>query len=127
MRTNYLFIFMGTILFFSCAKPVSPHPYVLHKNRTTLCQETLEKSIATLINAKHLQLSQDAFSKKPFLYLTNQKSNILGHSSIINDLNGRKKLLLYKKANSLYVATSDKKGNILKSHVVKNCLTGHPN
>ena len=122
MRTKYLLVFMGFIFFLSCSKPLSPQPYLLNQNRNASCQQELEESIGKLINAKHLKLSTDAFSKQSFVYLSNQKSDILGHSTIINDLNGRKRILLYKKNKHLYVGTSGEKDNILKSQALKNCV-----
>lgn len=113
-------LFMG-----ACSSSLKPEPSLLSKERTHGCQEELEKSIATLIHAQKIHLSTDVFSKNSSLYLTNQKMNIFGQSRIINDITGRKKILLYKNSNRLYIATVNNKEEILKSKELKSCQTSY--
>ena len=127
MPTNSrLFLFLSlSLLMGSCSTALKPEPHLLSKARSNTCQEALEKNIATLIQAQHLHLSHDVFSQKSTLYLTNQKKNILGQSLIVNDINGRKKSLLYRQEKHLFVATLNNKGEILNSKELKTCQLSH--
>ena len=121
MPIKYLLL-STALLMLSCSNhSIKPQPSLLNKHRTNACQEELEQTIATLIHAQHLQLSRDVFSKNASLFLTNQKRNAFGSSPIINDLHGRKELLLYTKKQSLYVGARDKEGNILQSKQLSSC------
>jgi len=95
--------------------------HTLDKNRTSSCQDEIERTISSLIHAKNLTISKDVFSQTSSLHLTNKKDGILTKSPIYNDLDGRKTLIMYKKSNALYIGLINEKKDILKSKQLKEC------
>jgi len=110
-------------LFFShgCALKSKAIPATISLDRTQGCQNELEETVGTLINAQHLTLSKDIFATDAYLYLTNQKGTLLKPSPIYNYPNGRKKLMLFKREESVYIALLDKDDKIDKEKKLLHC------
>lgn len=119
VATKHLSVLILSLFMLSCSGS-KPKPYLLSEAKTNLCQNELEATISELINAKNFHLSKDAFSQKSSLYLTNQKRRVLGQSTITNDLNGRKKLMLYRENKFIYIGLM-KEENLLKSKRLFSC------
>jgi hypothetical protein len=96
-------------------------PAKITTERTKICQNEIEESVRTLIEAQHLTLSADVFSSDSYLYLTNQKGRLLKPSPIYNYPNGRKKLMLFKKDEALYIGLLDKADKIVKENKLLHC------
>jgi len=82
----------------------------------------IEETISSLIDAKNLTISKDVFSKTSSLHLTNQKNGILFPSPLLNDLRGRKTLLLYKSSNDIYIGLMNEEKSIIKSKKLTKCF-----
>jgi len=113
--------FLLTLLLFSaCSLNSKPTPYLL-QTRSSSCQEEIKQVVSTLVHAQNLTISEDVFSKDSSLYLTNKRDGALISSPIVNDLGGRKTLLLYKKNNSLHIGLLNRKKEIVESKKLLVC------
>jgi len=108
-------------IFTACAKDSKPQPSTVSKNRTSSCQEEIRATVSALIEAQNLTISEDVFSQVSTLEVNNQRADIFGHRAIVNDRNGRKRLLMYRENSSLYIGLINQKEEILKSKKLQYC------
>ncbi len=117
-----ILLLIFSLFFTACSLNSKVQPYTLDKERSDACKNELKQTISSLIDARNLSISEDIFSTTSLLYLNNQKNGILIKSPIINDLKGRKTLMLYKKDNKLYIGLINQKKEILKAKKLQKCL-----
>ena len=122
MPTKIFSLSLLVLILSSCGVKHSIEPYTLKEKRTDSCQMEIEETISSLINAKNLTISKDVFSKTSSLHLTNQKNGILFPSPLLNDLRGRKTLLLYKSSNDIYIGLMNEEKSIIKSKKLTKCF-----
>lgn len=105
----------------ACNSNLKPVPHLLQEQKSKACQQELEKSISSLIHAKHLTLSQDIFSKTSFLHVTNRQNTMLTQSPLINDFRGRRSFSLYKKGDDIYIGLLNDNKKVIKSRKLNEC------